>query len=283
VRQGVDLPDTLQQASAQLAAARQMRVALDGSAQIRKVTLASLLGVAPANLPALEVHALPGVGAGIPADAGLDLVVRRPDITASLWQVQAALRHIDVARAEFYPDVSINALAGVSSIDMGKLLTAGSRVFALTPALHLPIFNSGTLQANYALSKAQLAAAVAQYDGAVLTAAREVGTEALAAQQIAAQRHEQQAEVNADAALVRSAQARASQGVRDAREQLAATAQWLLRSDEATQLHAQALSTDLALIKSLGGGYRDDGKPASATSSESPPPISSGAVDHDRH
>jgi len=257
VKQGVDLPDEAQKARAQLAAVQEMRVALEGSAKIRRVSLASLLGVAPEQLPELQPRPLPRVDEGIPANAALDLIARRPDIAASRWQVEAALRQTDAARAEFFPDFSISAMAGLSSIDLGKLFTAGSRTFSLAPALHLPIFNGGALKANYGVSKAQLDAAIAQYDSTVLGAAREVATQALGAQQIAARRLVQRTRVDAQRQLLANAQARAAQGVRDARESLVAKAQWLQQRDAAVQLQAQAVATDLALVKALGGGYRD--------------------------
>ncbi len=282
VQQGIDLPDEAQKARAQLAAVREMRVALDGSAKIRRAALASLLGIAPTQLPELKARPLPTVERGVPAGAALDLIARRPDIAASRWQVEAALKQTDAARAEFFPDISITALAGLSSIDMGKLLTAGSRTFALTPALHLPIFNGGALEANYGLSKAQLGAAVAQYNSTVLTAAREVATQALSAEQVAARQHEQQAQLDADQQLLANAQARAHQGVRDARERLGAQAELLQQRDAAAQLQAQALSTDLALIKALGGGYRDNPL-AAATAQSSSPSVTAGAADHERH
>jgi multidrug efflux system outer membrane protein len=282
VQQGIDLPDEAEKARAQLAGVREMRAALDGSAKIRRVALASLLGVSPAELPDLEARPLPIVQRGVPSGIGLDLIARRPDIAASRWQVEAALKQTDAARAEFFPDISISAMAGLSSIDMGKLLTAGSRTFALTPALHLPIFNSGALQANYGVSKAQLDAAVAQYNSTVLTAAREVATQALSAEQVAARQHEQRAQLEADRQLLASAQARARQGVRDARESLAAKSEWLQQRDASTQLRAQAVSTDLALIKALGGGYRADG-PAAATAQTPSPSVTAGAADHERH
>jgi multidrug efflux system outer membrane protein len=280
VKQGVDLPDEARKAEAQQAAVREQRVAIDGSARIRRVALAALLGVAPAQLPPLQARALPAVGRGIPANAGLDLIARRPDIAASRWQVEAALKNTDVARAQFLPDIGVSAMAGLSSIDMGKLFTAGSRTFALTPALHLPIFEGGQLQANYGLSKAQLGAAIAQYNSTVLTAAREVGTQALSAEQIASRRQQQWIQVNADERLLATALARARQGVRDAREGLAAQAVLLQQRDAATQLQAQALSTDLALIKALGGGYRNTDMP---TSLPTPTSSSAGAADHERH
>ena len=279
VKQGVDLPDEAQKAQAQLAAVREMRVALDGSAKIRRVSLASLLGLSPEQLPELKPHALPTVDGGIPGSARLDLIARRPDIAASRWEVEAALRKTDAARAEFFPDFSISAMAGLSSIDLGKLLSAGSRTFSLTPALHLPIFEGGSLEAAYGMSKAQLDAAVAQYDSTVLAAAREVATRALGAQQIAAQRHEQRAQLVADQQLLASARQRAKQGVTDARESLLAQAQLLQQRDAATQLHAQAVSTDLSLIKALGGGYQAPTRAGKNPTS----PVTAGAADHERH
>ncbi|SEI87367.1 efflux transporter outer membrane subunit [Frateuria terrea] len=279
VRQGVDLADTVEQAQAQVAGLKQLRTAIDGSAKVRQVVLASLLGVAPAELPQLDARPLPDVAPGLPENAGLDLIARRPDIAASRWQVEAALKQTDAARAQFFPDLSLTALAGLSSIDMGKLFTPGSRVFAVTPALHLPIFEGGALEANYGLSRAQLDSAVAQYRSTVLGAAREVSTQALSAEQLAAQRKEQQSELAADERLLANAQARLRQGVRDARESLAAELTLLQQRDAATQLHAQALATDLALIKALGGGYRSAPTPAVASSSPSP----AGAAIHERH
>lgn len=282
VDQGIDLPDEAQKAQVQLAQAREMRVALDGSAKIRKAALASLVGVAPAALPPLHVRPLPKVDGGLPDDVRIDLMARRPDIVASRWQVEAALKQTDAARAEFFPDISISAMAGLSSIDLSRLFSLGSRTFSLTPAVHLPIFNAGSLRANYGVSKAQLDAAIAQYNSTVLTAAREVATQALTAQQIAARQHEQQAQLGADRQLLKSAQARERQGIRDARESLAAEAQLLQQRDAAAQLQAQGLSTDLNLIKALGGGYHAPATPVTHQSSPSKP-VTAGASDHERH
>ena len=279
VKQGVDEPDTVQQSTSNLAAAQQQEVAIDSSAQIRKVALAALLGVAPADLPELQPRPLPAVSGTLPDDARLDLIARRPDIAASRWQVEAALRQTDQARAQFFPDISISAMAGLSSTNqgapallgggssgnLGNIFSPGSRVFSLTPAIHLPIFEGGRLKAAYGVSRAQLDAAVAQYNAVVTDAARDVGTQALGAEQIATRREQQARQVQAERQLVAIARARVRQGTRDARASLAATAQWLQQEDTAISLHAQALTTDLALIKALGGGYRMPA-PADSTS-----------------
>lgn len=290
VKQGVDLPDTVQQARSQLSTAQQAQVTLEGSVELRKVVLAALANVSPAELPALQPHPLPDIEGSLPDDVRLDLIARRPDIAASRWQIEAALKQTDVARAEYFPDVSINAMAGLSSTNqgspsipglikgssggLGNLFEAGSRVFGITPAVHLPIFEGGRLKANYGASRAQLDASIAQYNVTVTNAARDVGTQAVTAQQIAARRSKQEAQVKANQALLASAQARQAHGTQDARESLASEAQLLQQRDQAVSLHAQALSTDLALIKALGGGYRSDinnsqAAPAAASSTAS--------------
>lgn len=285
VKQGVDEPDTIQQSTSNLAAVQQMQVAIDSSAHIRKVALAALLGVSPADLPDMQPRALPAVNGALPDNARLDLIARRPDIAASRWQVEAALRQTDQARAQFFPDISIGAMAGLSSTNqgapalfgggssgnLGNIFSPSSRVFGLTPAIHLPIFEGGRLKAAYGISRAQLDAAVAQYNAVVTDAARDVATQALDAKQIAARRKQQARQLQAEQRLVASAQARVRRGVRDARVSLAATAQWLQQKDTAINLHAQALTTDLALIKALGGGYHMP-KPAETTSASTTSP-----------
>ena len=293
VRQGVDLPDTVQQVRAQLANVQQMQATLEGSIELRKVVLAALVNVSPAQLPPLEPRALPELEGGLPDDARLDLIARRPDIAASRWQVEAALKQTDVARADFFPDFSINAMAGLSSTDqgapriagfssgskgdLGNLFTMGSRVFGITPAVHLPIFEGGRLKAGYGASRAQLDAAIANYNVTVTNAARDVATQAVTAQQIAARREKHDAQVKANEALFASAQARAAHGTQDARESLNAQAQLLRQRDQAISLQAQALSTDLALIKALGGGYRSDIARTASSTSTSPSSNPAGA------
>ncbi len=275
VRRGVDLPDQAQAALAQLAAAREQRAALEGTARVRLAGLAALVGVPMDRLPRLAPRPLPAVAQGLPADASLDLVARRPDIAASRWLVQTALRRTDVARAQFLPDLSLTALAGLSSIDMDRLFDGGSRVFELTPAVHLPIFNSGLLEANYGASRAQLDAAIASYRSTVLSAVREVSSQALLAQMLAERRREQGEQLAAMQQLSASAASRLRQGVSDAREQLQAQLRLLSQRDSALQVDAQALATDLALVRALGGGYRDpttDPQTATASASSSLPP-----------
>lgn len=250
----IDPLDVVLQSDAQLAGAREQAAALAGTADIQRAALAALLGAAPADLD-LKAHALPQTASDLPADAGLDLLAHRADIGASRWRVEAALRDADVARDAFYPDISISALLGLQSIDLGKLLSPGSRVMSIGPALHLPLFDKG-LHARFGVSQAALQAAVADYDAAVVDAARDVAAQALTLHQVQARQHEHVAALAAAESFRNTARAREQRGVTDARPALAANAELDRQRDAEIQLDAAALSAEIALTRALGGGYR---------------------------
>ncbi len=275
LRAGLQTSDGLRQAQAQLAGARQQAAALRGSARIRLAILAALVGVSPDQLPALKPRPLPDANARLPEHAGLDLIARRPDIAARRWQVEAAVRGTDAARARFYPDVSISALAGLSSIDMGKLLRPESRVFALTPAVHLPIFEGGLLRAGFGVSKAQVRQAVAQYNDAVLDAARDVSTAALNLERLREQQVQQSRQLQAIQSLLANADARHRRGITSIEPVLGMRAQSLQQQDAALQLDAEILDADVGLIQALGGGYHMPGAPADAGAHPAPASTSS--------
>ena len=255
---GVEDPDALHKADADLAQAREQLAALQGSAKLKTVALAALLGMAPADLPPLQPRALPVIADGLPDDAALDLVARRPDVAASRWRVESALQGVRQARAAFFPDISLKAMAGFSSIDLGKMLDSGSRVFDIGPlAMHLPLFDGGSLRARYGVSRAQLDSAIADYDSAVVDAAREAGMQALTLQTIEQRMAEQSGEVAATRRAVDTAAARVRQGVTDARALSGAQVRWLQQRDALAALQTQKVSADIALIKALGGGFRD--------------------------
>ncbi len=257
-RQGLDSDDVVHRADAKLAAAREEIAKLEGDARIQNAALAALLGIAPEVLGELKTLPLPHVTAGLPENAGLDLVARRADVAASRLRVEAALKDVDVARDAFYPDLSISAMAGLSSIDLGKLLAPGSAVFAAGPALHLPIFEGGRLHARFGVSQAALAAAVADYNRAVTDAAHDVATQALTLELIKQRQRQNATQVEAKTQLLASARARMSRGLSDAIPVLDAGEILDQQNDATVQLDAAALAAEIALTHELGGGYRAD-------------------------
>jgi multidrug efflux system outer membrane protein len=278
VRQDIDSPDNLHQADILVAATREQVVGLGGSVAIRRAALAALIGVAPEQLGDLKIVPLPTAASGLPANAGLDLVARRPDVAASRWRVEAALKDADVARAAFYPDISLGAMAGLSSIDLGKMLSPGSAVFAAGPALHLPIFEGGRLRARFGVSQAALDAAVADYRNAVNEAARDAATQALTLRQALDRAQAQSAQLEAAEKLFDTARNRMDRGLIDARPVIVAGANLATLKETQIQLHSSALTAEIALTRALGGGFRADAdpkpiasKPAEPTSGETSP------------
>ncbi len=259
--------DETLQADSGVTQAEEQVSTLAHSAQLRLVALAALLAVAPADLPALHPRPLPALQAQLPAGAGLDLMARRPDIVASRWRLEAAVRGVQVARAGYLPDVSLQALAGFSSIHPPQLFDLGSAVPEIGAAIHLPLFDSGRLRGAYQGSTAQLRAAIATYDDTVVSAAREVGTQALTRADLLARRPQRARAVELAAELQRTALARAGAGLSDGRPPLTTGAQWIETQDQLLQLDAAGLQTDLDLIRALGGGYRSVDFQGAATAS----------------
>jgi multidrug efflux system outer membrane protein len=252
--------DEANRTTASLAEVREEIASLDGSAKLRILALAALAGRAPDELPTLAPRQLPALTAGLPDDVTLDLIARRADLTASRWRVEAAQRNRDAARAEFYPDISINALIGLQSRDLGKLLLYGSRVPNVGAALHLPVFDQGRLKARYGATQAAIESAVAAYQDTLNSAARDVATQAASRAQIAAQRAQRTVAVDAALRLSESAAARVRQGVNDERLELTARESWIEQRDALLQLDAAAVSADIELQRALGGGYERDRK-----------------------
>ena len=255
VRADLDSADATRRSDLDLAAAREQIAALEGSAKLRLVAMSALVGRSLSELPALQAKPLPEFSGKLPDNVKIDLISRRADITASRWRIESAERNLDSARTEFFPDVTINALAGLSSIDVGKLIEYGSRVPQASAAIHLPIFDAGRLKARYGATQAAIDSAVASYQDTLVSAARDVATQASTRAQIAAQRTQRILEVDAALQLRDSASARVRQGVTDSRAELTARISWIEQRDALLQLDAAALSSDIALQRALGGGY----------------------------
>lgn len=111
----------------------------------------------------------------LPNSLPLNLIAHRPDVWAQRWRVEAAARRICVANAEFYPNVNLNGAYGLQAIEPNPWFAPGS-IYGIMfgPALNLPIFKGGALIAGRNRRLAEYTEAVAEYDAAVISAAKEV-------------------------------------------------------------------------------------------------------------
>jgi len=250
---GLEPADRAIEAQRSLALQRERLEVLRGSRQLRVVTLAGLLGIDAAQLPVLAARPLPPVAAALPADAGTNLLARRADILASRWRVEAALRDTDIERAGFYPDISLNALAGLSSVDVGRLLRAGSAAPRFGIAVDLPLFDAGARRARHDNSLAALDAAVADYESTIVQAAREAGTALATLQQAAARREHGATQLMAAQALAANARLRLERGLVPRGPLLAARLDEKQLQAELIQMDLAAVQADVQLRQALGG------------------------------
>ena len=112
----------------------------------------------------------PAVPAGLPSS----LLDRRPDITAAEQNLVAANATIGVAKAAYFPEISLTGLFGFQSNQLSSLFTGATKAWQFTPAVTQPIFTGGRLKSNVRLAEANQKIALVQYQKTIQTAFREV-------------------------------------------------------------------------------------------------------------
>lgn len=257
IASGLDTVVELRQAEGLLAQSHVEIEALGESIERARHALAELVGEGPNALdwlaPTLgSVQARPLPAAGLPAD----LLGRRADLVAFRWRVEAALREVDVARAQFYPNVNLLAFVGLNSIGLDRFVEAGSRTYGAGPALRLPIFDGGRLRANLRAKSAEVDAAVDGYNDALLHALREVADAATSLQSLERQRQAQEAATAAADAAFDLARQRYQAGLGNFLVVLTAQTNVLAQRRAATDLKARQLTAEATLARALGGGYQ---------------------------
>ena len=110
--------------------------------------------------------------AGVPAE----LLGRRPDIAASLLNLQAAGFRLTAAERSFFPSISLTGSAGTSSMELSNLLDPDFFVWSIAGRLLQPIFQGGRLRAQFELRAGERDEALQSYADTVLTALSEVET-----------------------------------------------------------------------------------------------------------
>jgi multidrug efflux system outer membrane protein len=129
--------------------------------------------VADADLPP-AIESVDGFLAEVPAGLDSHILLRRPDVVEAEHRLQAANAQIGAARAAFFPNISLTALAGQASPALGALFNGGNRTWQFGGNLAQTLFAGGANVAGLAEAKGQRNLAVANYQKAVQTAFREV-------------------------------------------------------------------------------------------------------------
>lgn len=255
-RAGIENQANQRQAESRAAAARADVVALDEAIALTRNRIAALVGAGPDRGLSIARPHLARPALDLPADAGIDLIGRRPDIVAARLRAAAAAKRIDVARADFYPNISLSALVGLQSLGLSNLFSAGSEYGNGGAAISLPIFDGGRLQGRYRGARADYDVAVATYDRTLIDALRNVAdtiaSRAANERQLAGRRDA----LTAAAEGAKLAGLRYRAGLSNQIDQLTAEDSMVALSRAVADLEARQLALDIALIRALGGGYR---------------------------
>lgn len=255
VRAGLDSRLELKQVETNVPAARARLAQAKEQIALARNQLAALLGKGPDRGLAIERPALHVAAVRLPSRVPADLLGRRPDIVASRLRAEAAARDIASARAQFYPDVNLAALAGLQSVTLSKLLERGSANPSLGAAIRLPILEGGRLRGALAARDAEYDAAVEQYNQALSAALREVVDQLASLRSVLAQRAEAGAALAAAEEAYGLAVTRYKAGIGSLLQVLTAETAVLEQRSLRAELRSREAALSINLIRALGGGF----------------------------
>ncbi|HWF20195.1 MAG TPA: efflux transporter outer membrane subunit [Verrucomicrobiae bacterium] len=221
--------------------------------------IAILVGVNPASFHLAPENTAnwkpepPVIPAGLPSD----LLERRPDVAAAERQLASANARIGVAKASFFPVITLTGSGGFLSADVDSLFNWSSRTWSIGPSVSLPIFAGGRLRANYHRSQAAFAEAAGQYQQQVLVAFGDVEDSLSDIHYLADQAAAQERAVSHSKRASDLATERYTSGIVSYLEVVDASRDLLQSERSAAQLAGQRLIADVQLIKSLGGGWSE--------------------------
>jgi NodT family efflux transporter outer membrane factor (OMF) lipoprotein len=222
--------------------------------------IAVLIGEAPAELTvaaAPTLPLLPDIPAGLPSA----LLQRRPDIAAAERTVAAANNEIGVARAAFYPSVSLDLLGGFQSTGL-NLLKLPDSLWSIGPDLTLPVFNGGVLRAEEASAHAKFRETSADYRSTVLAAFQEVEDNAALLHWLGVEQDHEDAAVTAAQHTLAIANNLYQEGANSYLDVVIAEAALLEAQQAAIDLRTRRLLADVGMVRALGGGWSTDELPS---------------------
>ena len=243
-------------AQTQLQTARAQRIDIDAQRALLEHEIATLVGETASTFSLPQVALLPDPP-HTPVAAPSLLLQRRPDIDAAERRAAAANAGIGVARAAFYPDITLNAAGGFESAGGISLLQVANSWWTLGPSVSLPIFDGGRRKAQLRQAKDQFDEASATYRSTVLSAFQQVEDELVALRVL-----EQEAEVRDETAksahlAVTLTLNEYKAGTVDYTSVVTAQATALSADQSMLTVLQERQIASVTLIEALGGGWTD--------------------------
>jgi multidrug efflux system outer membrane protein len=219
--------------------------------------LSLLLGQNPGDIPRgkklEDLTAPPEVPAGLPST----LLERRPDIRQAEQELIAANAQIGVAKAQYFPQITLTGFLGGQSRALERLFTGPARLWSGgAPNFDLPIFNAGRIRANVHLTEAQQREALATYQKTIETAFREVSDSLVGYRKTSEQRAQEELLLKALRETSRLSTLRYQGGLDSYLQVLDAERNRFQGELALAQLREQEVLSVVQLYRALGGGWQ---------------------------
>ena len=264
---GLENLASVRQMEARKASAQAELLAIDERIALQRNAIAALLGAGPDRGLAITRPSARFAGSvGLPPNLALELLGRRPDIVAARLRAEAAAQRIDEDKAGFYPSVNLLGFVGLQSLGIDNLTKAGSETGSVGPAISLPIFNTKRLQGQLRGARAEYDAAVANYDGTLSNALREVADAATSRKALDEELAASRAAVDA-AGEAHDIVSRRYQGELATYLDVLTAEDALISARRAlADIETRALVLDVAMVRALGGGFQSSDKSGASDS-----------------
>jgi len=256
---GLEPAIAVRQSDQQVASSRVEVSAAEAAVRLDRHSLAALLGLGPdAGLEVQPVLRTYDAALALPANLPADLLARRPDIAAQQQRVEAAAARIGAAKADFFPNINIAAFVGLGATSFHglDLFTSASRIAGIGPALHLPIFEAGRLQANLRGRYADYDGAIEAYNQALVEALRQVADRIASLRAVERELADQADALAAADDAYRLTLDRYRAGLTNYLDVLVNEERLLAERLSRVRLQGRSLALTVDTIRALGGGYR---------------------------
>ncbi|MGF6758181.1 efflux transporter outer membrane subunit [Paraburkholderia sp. GAS42] len=257
VREGVTTDLDVANATAQAESIESLIPTLESHRETTINAIGVLLAMEPGALRQTlsEPHDVPALPEQVPIGFPSELVQRRPDVRKAEAQLHAATATIGMAKADFYPRISLNGSAGFQSLQLSNLADWASGQFVVGPSITLPIFEGGRLKGTLHLREAQQQEAAIVYKRTVLEAWREVDDALVVYDAEQRRRDRLTAVVSLNQRALSIARQRYKAGAVDFLDVLNVQKQLLDAQSKLEQSKADAAANLITLCKVLGGGW----------------------------
>jgi NodT family efflux transporter outer membrane factor (OMF) lipoprotein len=251
---GLASEEDLAQANTQLESAKAQATDLGIARAQYEHAIAVLIGVPPSKFSVPYRHfnqALPAVPVGVPSD----LLERRADIAAAERQVAAANAAIGIARAAYFPALTLSGAGGFEATTISQLFDWPNRFWSFGPELAQVVFDGGALRAATAQARALDDQAVANYRQTVLTAIQSVEDNLASLRILAQELTEEHSAAVAAQHFVALSVTRYRNGIDSYVNVIAAQNAFLTAREAELQVQIRQLTASVNLINNLGGGW----------------------------